>query len=155
MKISDKLKSSFGGIVLVNNEDKIADNLWIGGNPVDAMRYQYIIAVNKAPTYHIPNGTMAIVYPFDDAAWMPDLTKLHELAETVNRFTSMGPTLVHCSAGLNRSALVIALALIKRGMTPGDAIEHIRAERGADALHNETFTEWLMALAPTDKDSNA
>jgi protein-tyrosine phosphatase len=154
MKISDKMREEFSRIVLVNNEDKITDNLWVGGNPVDVMKYNYIVAVNKTPTYHIPNGAMAIVYPFDDAAWMPDLNKLHELAETVNRFSSMGPTLVHCSAGLNRSALVVALALIKRGMTPGDAIALIRSKRGSDALHNKTFTEWLMALSTETKDSN-
>jgi protein-tyrosine phosphatase len=133
--------------VLVNNEDKIADNLWLGGNPVDVIKYQYLIIVNHAPKYHIPNGTMAIVYPFDDAAWLPDLDKLNELADATNRFSAMGPTLVHCSAGLNRSALVVALALIKRGMTPGDAIQHIRKHRGSDALHNQTFTDWLMSLS--------
>lgn len=148
MKISDDLREGFGRIILVNNEDKVADNLWIGGNPVDVMKYQYVIAVNHAPKYHIPHGTWAVVYPFDDAAWLPDLDKLNALADMVNDFSSKGPTLVHCSAGLNRSALVIALALIKRGMTAGDAISLIRAKRGSDALHNTTFTEWLSALTP-------
>lgn len=148
MKISDSLRGNISRIVLVNNEDKIVDNVWVGGNPVEVTKFQYIVALNHTPTYHIPNGTFAIVYPFDDAAWMPDLVKLHELADAVNRFADQGPTLVHCSAGLNRSALVVALALVKRGMTPGDAIALIRSKRGTDALHNKTFTEWLMALVP-------
>lgn len=143
---SDDLRNRFSNLLLVNNEDQIADNLWIGGNPVDVTKYQYIVAVNKAPSYHIPNGTMAIVYPFDDAEWLPDLVKLNELADHVNRFRDQGLTLVHCSAGLNRSALVIALSLIKRGMTPNDAIELIRNKRGSDALHNTTFTDWLLTL---------
>lgn len=148
MKVSDEVRKSIGGIILVNNEDKITDNLWIGGNPVDVTKFQYVIAVNHAPKYHIPNGTWAVVYPFDDAAWLPDLDKLHKLADMVNEYSSLGPTLVHCSAGLNRSALVIALALIKRGMTGSDAIQLIRSKRGSDALYNQTFTEWLTALAP-------
>lgn len=148
MKISNSGRDSISRIVMANNEDKIVDNLWVGGDPVDVTKYQYIVAVNKAPTYHIPNGTMVVVYPFDDADMLPDLHKLQELADTVNRFSDQGVTLVHCSAGLNRSALVVALALIKRGMTPGDAIALIRSKRGSDALHNKTFTEWLMALVP-------
>jgi protein-tyrosine phosphatase len=148
MKISNSGGVSISRIVLANNEDKIVDNVWIGGDPVDVTKFQYIVAVNKAPTYHIPTGTLAVVYPFDDAAWLPDLAKLNELADTVNRFSDQGVTLVHCSAGLNRSALVVALALIKRGMTPGDAIALIRSKRGSDALHNKTFTDWLMALVP-------
>lgn len=148
MKISNSGRDSISRIVLVNNEDKIVDNVWVGGDPVDVTKFQYIVAVNKAPAYHIPNGTLAVVYPFNDAAWLPDLAKLHELADTVNRFADQGPTLVHCSAGLNRSALVVALALIKRGMTPGDAIALIRSKRGPEALHNQTFTDWLMAIVP-------
>lgn len=138
------IKVNTGGIILVNNHDKIADNLWLGGNPVDVTDFQYLVIVNHAPRYHIPNGTMAVVYPFDDAQWLPDLNKLHELADTVNRFTELGPTLVHCSAGLNRSALVVALALIKRGMLPIQAIGILREYRGDDVLHNITFTNWLL-----------
>lgn len=148
MKDSNQSRTSLGGIVLVNNEDQIADNLWIGGNPVEISKFQYVIAVNHAPKYYIPNGTWAVVYPFDDASWLPDLDKLNMLADMVNEYRTKGPTLVHCSAGLNRSALVVALALIKRGMTGNDAIQLIRSKRGNDALHNQTFADWLLKLRP-------
>ena len=144
----DKTRMASSGIVLVNNHDIIIDNLWLGGNPVDVKEFRYLVVVNHAPRYHIPNGTMAVVYPFDDGDWLPDLEKLHELADTVNRFVDKGPTLVHCSAGLNRSGLVTALALIKRGMQPVDAIALLRAKRGSDVLYNKTFSDWLMTLSP-------
>ena len=52
--------------------------------------------------------------------------------------------LVHCRSGHNRSGLVCARTLIERGMSPDDAIEHVRSGRSdGRALTNETFVEWL------------
>ena len=55
--------------------------------------------------------------------------------------------LVRCQAGLNRSGLVTALILIKDGLTPRDAINLIRRNRGKDALFNESFVNWLITSA--------
>jgi protein-tyrosine phosphatase len=52
--------------------------------------------------------------------------------------------LVTCHAGLNRSGLVLALILIKDGLTPQDAIARIRDHRGEDALFNRDFHNWLL-----------
>ena len=55
--------------------------------------------------------------------------------------------LVRCQAGLNRSGLVTALILIKDGLTPGEAINLIRRNRGEQALFNESFVNWLITSA--------
>jgi len=57
--------------------------------------------------------------------------------------------LVRCYHGYNRSGLVVAHALIRRGRSPDEAIRLIRARRSPWALHNELFVEYLQAGLPT------
>lgn len=59
-----------------------------------------------------------------------------------------GPVLVHCRAGLNRSGLIVARALILDGMPAGDAIALIRERRSPCALCNPVFEEWLRKDRP-------
>ena len=83
-----------------------------------------------------------------DAGEVPDVTQLHELADTVNAALDKGgKVLVHCQAGLNRSNLVTALALIKRGRTPADAVALLRERRSPVVLCNAAFESWLLAEA--------
>lgn len=58
--------------------------------------------------------------------------------------------LVRCLAGLNRSALVVALVMIMAGYTSLDAIEHLRRARSEWVLHNPDFEKWLLEL-PIEK----
>lgn len=53
--------------------------------------------------------------------------------------------LVRCQAGLNRSGLVAALILIRHGFSAVEAIELIRTKRGANALFNSAFRDWLRS----------
>ena len=53
--------------------------------------------------------------------------------------------LIRCQAGLNRSGLVLALILIKDGLSPENAISVIRENRGPDALFNQHYVEWLLS----------
>ena len=55
--------------------------------------------------------------------------------------------LIRCQAGLNRSGLVMALVLMREGYSPEQAIDQIRSKRGASALCNRVFTEWLITEA--------
>jgi protein-tyrosine phosphatase/nicotinamidase-related amidase len=55
---------------------------------------------------------------------------------------------VHCMGGLGRSGLVAACALVARGATPAQAIEHVRAARGPRAVETpdqERFVELYAA----------
>lgn len=53
--------------------------------------------------------------------------------------------LVRCYHGYNRSGLVVAHTLIRRGRPADDAIRLIRSRRSPWALHNELFVEYLRA----------
>ena len=57
--------------------------------------------------------------------------------------------LVRCYHGYNRSGLVIAHALVRRGHSAEQAIRLIRSRRSPWALHNELFVEYLRAGLPT------
>jgi protein-tyrosine phosphatase len=57
-----------------------------------------------------------------------------------------GKTLVHCQAGLNRSGLVAAVALMKLGRTADEAIKLLRDSRSPMVLCNDTFVSQLHQL---------
>ena len=69
--------------------------------------------------------------------------QIEELARWVNLCRSTGPVLVHCQAGLNRSSLVAARALMLEGMSAEDAITTLRAKRSPACLCNRAFEDYL------------
>ena len=74
-----------------------------------------------------------------------DLNRLRQAVEFgFDRWKAGDRVLVRCQAGLNRSGLVLALILIKDGLTPQEAINRIRENRGSDALFNADFHDWLL-----------
>ena len=66
------------------------------------------------------------------------------LARWVNVCRADGPTLVHCQAGLNRSSLIAARALVLDGRSPKLAIQTIREKRSPACLCNPAFEKWLL-----------
>jgi protein-tyrosine phosphatase len=75
-----------------------------------------------------------------------DLEQVDTIAGWVNARLDDGPTLVHCQAGINRSSLVTARALMLQGMPASDAIDLLRERRSPACLCNSTFEEWLRAV---------
>jgi protein-tyrosine phosphatase len=74
-----------------------------------------------------------------------DMAQIDAIAIWALERAARGPTLIHCQAGLNRSSLVVARALILDGMTPPDAIALIRAQRSPACLCNPAFEKWLLS----------
>ncbi len=66
-------------------------------------------------------------------------------AKTVARCLQAGQrVLVTCALGLNRSALISALAMQRAfDMTADEAIDQIRHYRGSSALHNKQFVKLI------------
>jgi hypothetical protein len=127
-----------------------ADNLWWGSDPKEIWGYKYVFNLKGKSTYYIEIGQEVTIRPFNDGA-IPDEEMLHDLAQRVLKASRKGKTLVHCQAGINRSSLVVALALIHDGMTPKDAIAHLKEQRGTMVLSNPHFVEWLMDLPSDEK----
>lgn len=97
-----------------------------------------------------PN-TSLVEFDMRDADEIPDLGDLRAAAEEVRSALAAGKkTLVHCQAGLNRSALVAALALTLDGMSAADAIDLLREKRCNAVLCNPTFDLWLREQRTDD-----
>ena len=66
-------------------------------------------------------------------------------AHEVNRRRDLGQASpFHCQVGLNRSATVVALALMLRGMKASDAIRFLREKRHCRVIRNPHFERWLL-----------
>lgn len=133
-------------IEFINDYDEIIPNLFLGNHPKHITRFKYVFAMNSCPTYHVGIGQMVVCRPINDAPYIPDESVLHETAKMVLDCVEKGTTLVHCTAGINRSSLIVALALIHKGMKPADAISLIREKRSEICLSNQTFESWLLKV---------
>ena len=124
----------------------IDGNLWMGGCPIETApeEFEFLVCLDPWKPYKINQHQIYIKEWLNDSSEIPDETKLYALAECVNRYRSHGVTLVHCQAGLNRSGLVIALAMIESGTEPIDAIAMLRNKRSPEVLCNKAFERWLL-----------
>lgn len=73
--------------------------------------------------------------------------EVYELASDVAARLDEGQkVLVHCQAGLNRSGLVTARALMLMGRTADEAITLLRDSRSPQVLCNQSFEDYLRGL---------
>jgi hypothetical protein len=130
----------------------VEGTLWQGGTPATTPNglgplFQYVL--NLYPwipySWDMPKGVECEMRTAElyDRGEVPDPKLLEDLAQWVNEKRQLGTTLVHCQAGLNRSALVVALALIRTGRTPHEAIKLLREKRSPAVLCNASFERWL------------
>jgi protein-tyrosine phosphatase len=126
----------------------IEGNLWIGACPESRVPefFTYVLNLYQSEPYRTHPTTVVRTQRMDDSDQLLDPEVLEDLAGWVNEKRALGPTLVHCQAGLNRSALVAGLALVRSGMPPADAIALLRQKRSADVLFNTAFERWLLRL---------
>ena len=129
---------------------EVIDRLWIGGEPTPKLPDGFDFVVNLyAPwaTYD-PNGAEVVNVEVDDGDVADEHgARLLELADEVNGRIDQGQTvLVHCQAGINRSASVAALVLMRRGMGAADAIRLLREKRHRLVLCNPHLERWLLGL---------
>lgn len=137
--------------------DEVAPNLFVGGHiannghdcrPRD--EFDVVVSlVNEGPAFEPDNG-MVVYYEFDDA----DLDPIHHshldgLADMIARFTQNGfRVLVRCHGGINRSAMVAALAMRRMmGCSAEEAIEWIREARSPHCLFNGSFVAYIHQSA--------
>lgn len=131
----------------------IEDNLYVGGC-IDGVRldddFQTVFSLYKWERYALGPDTARVEVTMYDSSDIPDPVQLHEIADSVvAELGRGGKVLVHCQAGLNRSNLIAALALIKRGRSPQDAIDFLRERRSPVVLCNQSFETWLLAEGAT------
>lgn len=133
-----------------NECSHIIDNLYQGRLPEvpNALHPHFKFVFNLSEIqYKVPRGVTLVHWHIDDAARLPNLETAHSIASLVTAARKIGPTLVHCAAGLNRSGLISALSLVESGMEPLDAVRLLRKQRSQQVLFNGTFCGYVLSLA--------
>lgn len=126
---------------------KIAPGLFLGSHPEEEDAFVHgpstvICLSERASTAAPPKGMVYLHWYIKDGP-VPDADVLGAIVDLINtRLRSDGSVFVHCDAGMNRSALVVASALVGNGMLPADAIETVRSKRPG-ALSDD-YEAWLL-----------
>jgi hypothetical protein len=127
---------------------EIKGNLWTGGcadGLVLPPFFQHVVSLYPWESYSIKHHglkTKLEVYMYD--AIDQDLSTLDSIVAWARHCIADGPTLIHCQAGLNRSALVAGKVLVADGMTGEDAVALIRDKRSPACLCNPAFEAALL-----------
>ncbi|CAL9527580.1 hypothetical protein SUDANB58_03975 [Streptomyces sp. enrichment culture] len=137
---------------------EIAPGLWMGGHEFrrGAGRLESAVVRNEfdlvqtllcLPGHGPDPGVEHHVWPIPDGPLDgTQLAGVMRLAEAADTALGAGrKVLVRCYHGYNRSGLVVAQVLIRRGRSAEEAIRLVRARRSPWALHNERFVEYLRA----------
>lgn len=131
---------------------EIVPGLWQGGcatGLILPMHINYLLSLYPWERYTIGHEMRGEMYHkmYDDSTIGVD-PMVDDLARLVNtwRKQGKGQVLVHCQAGLNRSSLILARALMLDGMTADEAINLIREKRSPACLCNLTFEKYLKGL---------
>lgn len=129
---------------------EIAPNLWQGGCETGLVLpafIEHVVSLYPWEQYtvrHELKSSLTVrMYDSTDQGF----GQVDEIARWVAGRREEGPVLVHCQAGLNRSSLVAARALMFGGLTADEAITQIRSTRSPACLCNPSFEAWLMGLA--------
>lgn len=135
---------------------EVAPRLLVGSKPAPGPHAGIDVIVLTAMEYQPPEslfpGTEVLYAPLDDAPYRPlrqdeieDATRAAD--RVVRRLRAGRRVLVTCAMGLNRSALVAALAMHEvYGMDADEIISRLRRARGVWALSNPNFEKLLRVV---------
>ena len=133
--------------------------LWVGSSPFEEPVAPELtsfagvfLCAEELQGLDLPVQTYGV--PMDDAERPPNHAELQlamGAAELAHRMTKVGKrVLITCAQGVNRSAFVTALVLMRRGHGAGEAIRMIRHNRkppcGMEPLSNRYFVSTLRSL---------
>ena len=130
---------------------QVTDNLWQGGVEPGLILPDFVdFTLSLFPwteyefEHELKERVTVEMYDSEEQTF----DQVAELADWVNRRRQEGTVLVNCQAGLNRSSLVIATALIASGevRTGQEAIDLIRARRDPACLCNPAFEAHIRGL---------
>jgi protein-tyrosine phosphatase len=89
-------------------------------------------------------GMVFVSCPIPDRQVPRSEAGLANALEKVERSLSDGANvLIHCRQGVGRTGLVAACLLVKKGISPGAAVEKITAARGVVVPETEEQREWI------------
>jgi protein-tyrosine phosphatase len=87
-------------------------------------------------------------FPIPDRQVPKSETKWADALEKVTHALMAGKNvLVHCRQGIGRSGLVAICLLLKKGMSPGAAVESVSATRGLSVPETPEQRDWIEHFA--------
>ena len=142
---------------------EILPNLWVGGtDDDDTIEDAVNLHTNRKITKDDFDAVVTLYAWAQPVDWLVeelrfgfydsgishiDMEALHRAATfAVNQVEAGRKVLIRCQAGLNRSGITAALALIMLGNTPEEAISLLREKRSKYVLINKEFEEFLLSL---------
>jgi hypothetical protein len=148
---------------------EILPNLWVGGtDDDDTIEDSANIHTSRNITKDEFDAVVTLYAWANPVDWMVeelrfgfydsgishiDMGALHRAASfAVDQVRDGNKVLIRCQAGLNRSGLTAALALIQMGYKPEDAINLLREKRSKYVLCNGEFEEFVRTLNETDNE---
>jgi protein-tyrosine phosphatase len=95
------------------------------------------------------NGIKFVSYPIPDRG-VPEIRHAKELADSIAGGIVDGRSIaIHCRAGIGRSSLIAASALICLGIEAGAALALIKEARGVSVPDTDEQRDWIMAFGKT------
>ena len=139
--------------------NEIVPGLWVGGllaaeraEPQDFDLIVNLSGVAVREQFGMEN-VPHVWWAIDDGARMPDAARLVSIAAMIaSTIRRQATVLVHCAAGINRSALTAAVAvMLLKDCSGAVAMRTVQAARRG-SLANPTFAQWLrLQPRPTDR----
>lgn len=129
---------------------QITDGLWQGGCETGLVLPSFIdhlVSLYPWERYTIKHRLQSEMYVTLYDSTDQGYEMVDSIAQWVNTCRETGGNvLVHCQAGLNRSSLVAARALMLDGLSGDDAIHLLRRQRSDACLCNPAFEEHLRSF---------
>ena len=91
-------------------------------------------------------GIEFISFPIPDRG-VPEIRQASDIAHSIADDIAGGRSIaVHCRAGIGRSSMMAACAMICLGIEAGEALTSIRAARGVIVPDTEEQRDWVVAF---------
>lgn len=142
--IHDELGFSFNAV------DRVVHGLYQAGSALDPIEFfelgfDEVFDLGGWERAEHMDGQAYRFYLIDDVPWISDPGAIDAMAVEVAALARAGKrVVVNCSAGLNRSGLLMGRTLIELGHPPAEAVELVRRARGPHALSNVAFAKFLL-----------
>jgi hypothetical protein len=135
-------------IVTFSDFAEVVPGLYIGSHPepedpFDLGATLVVSLTTGTSARSVPRNGVLIHWPIKDGP-IPPTEILDALVSFIDASMNANAVVyVHCQAGMNRSALVVARVLMERGLSAEEAIALVR-ERRKGSLSDE-YAAWLLA----------
>jgi len=99
-------------------------------------------------TLCLANGISFLSFPIPDRNVPSSKREASDFAQSILKLLGSGQSVViHCRAGIGRSALIAACALTFDGIPANEAFERIERARGCSVPDTQEQRDWVVGLA--------